>query len=267
METQPMPEMEQFNLKFIKLIKNKQCLWKQDSNEYCKKAAVKKAWSEIAKEMGESTIKCHSRWRGLRRAYKRSLSVKASGKYQQREYYLSKHLEFVRPFVLSDDSIRFNASSSTNNNKEDNEVDNSSHCSEPEDEIKEEPIESDSEIKFHEESIEKLLLDINKKENSDNDDDDMQCDNRNSFYNKRKRQSCTEPDEEFKRKRELDDNDVHSSSGPSPNLIEANRKFFDSLLPFIDDMTPQQNRRFRRNIMCLIDDILDNRDIENNTGC
>ncbi|XP_055903730.1 uncharacterized protein LOC129939656 [Eupeodes corollae] len=264
-------EMEKANKKFIELVKKYPCIWNRDSENYNHKPQMDEAWHEISKEMGDTPKTCLIHWQKIRRAYARSFRINANGTFQKSEYYMSSSLEFVRPHLKLGCQIN-NADSggeggSSNNKKYTSDADDS-RTSTTDIEIKEEPLDSDEDVKPLD-NAEKVLFEIIKMEDEDDDEEDQKFEvisielSNSPSPNKRKRETDSNEENETIDPKEKVKNDL-----PNLSLIEANRKFFESLIPFIDDMNTQQNRRFRREIMCLVDDVLDDRDIDGtNSSC
>ncbi|XP_055849542.1 uncharacterized protein LOC129914362 [Episyrphus balteatus] len=272
-------EMEKVNLKFIELVKKHECIWNRDDKDYNQRAPIEEAWNKIAKETGDTPKMCHSHWQRIRRAYSRSFRINPYGSYQKHKYYLAKALEFVRPHIKYGCELE---ADNGNKDKISNDTDDS-HASVTENEIKDEPYDSDDDTASTSQNVEQILYEIIKMEDENESKDTNESDPAKSPSNKRtnvemgnenesghttesepakspniKRIKVKDSNEEKNTKETNEiDKDVH----PNSRLIEANRKFFESLIPFVDEMNAQQNRRFRRELMCLVDDVLDDRDL------
>ncbi|XP_063831585.1 uncharacterized protein LOC135080792 [Ostrinia nubilalis] len=85
------------NLSLIVEIQKYEYLYNFNMPEYSKKDMTEKAWGEISKKIGVSINDCKEKWRNIRSAFLRSL--KTTGGKSKRPYYLTEELKFVMPYI------------------------------------------------------------------------------------------------------------------------------------------------------------------------
>ncbi|XP_067648047.1 uncharacterized protein [Eurosta solidaginis] len=87
--------------KFVQLVENYPCLYKNNLAEYSKKDVTERAWAAIGVEMNWSVPDCKEKWKNLRNGFVRSLKPSPSGysTKAKRRYYLHDIMQFVLPYV------------------------------------------------------------------------------------------------------------------------------------------------------------------------
>ncbi|XP_055370717.1 uncharacterized protein LOC129605158 [Condylostylus longicornis] len=266
---------------FIKTIEKHECLWNNRIPELNKRSQIKATWKIISHEFQEPIPVLRERWRNIRNTFIRSMKKSAKDNppgSKSKGYYLAKYLQFLLPHIRhhfdfdynilypedqteiaaisSDDEDYENesANNETSNNKisftieDPGELSPTTNYQEPEittDEINQQQSQQihyktklQSQIKFQK----KIQLQ-HHTQNLDPLQDDYVA------ATKRKRVDCENSHSiPFVKNRELEQE-------------EANFCFLKSLLPDFNSMNKIQNRRFRKKVISLMEDILNDSDI------
>ncbi|XP_055905583.1 uncharacterized protein LOC129941066 [Eupeodes corollae] len=183
------------NVKLIKLVEQRECLWNCKHWEYFKKPSAQKAWEDIAKILNDTPRKSQQRWRTIRNMYGKNIHPTLRNK--STKYYLEPYLDFLRPFIRSccrSKTCCQLAGKTKHKNVQDGKVTN-------------------------------------------------------------KRVGAVEATSENVSK--LYDNNWSNTIQKTPKTKSSEMMFLESLLPFVDEMTNCQTRRFRLKVLTLIDNILD----------
>lgn len=107
---------EDFNIKFVQIIKQHRCLYDKKVPEYRNKDFQEKSWVDIARETKESVSHCKERWRNLRACLSRYIKQQSSLDPQHKPYYLIEHMSFLLPFLKPPRQSSISISSTINNN-------------------------------------------------------------------------------------------------------------------------------------------------------
>ncbi|EDW75449.2 uncharacterized protein Dwil_GK23864 [Drosophila willistoni] len=92
---------EDFNIRFVNLVRTHKCLYDKKVPEYRNRDNQEKAWVLISKETRESVIHCKERWRNLRACLSRYIKQQNGSEPQHKPYYLTEHMAFLLPFLKS----------------------------------------------------------------------------------------------------------------------------------------------------------------------
>ncbi|XP_017954035.1 putative uncharacterized protein DDB_G0291608 [Drosophila navojoa] len=92
---------EDFNIRFVNLVRTHRCLYDKKVPEYRNRDNQEKAWALISKETRESVIHCKERWRNLRACLSRYIKQQSGSEPQHKPYYLTEHMAFLLPFLKS----------------------------------------------------------------------------------------------------------------------------------------------------------------------
>ncbi|XP_017025846.1 uncharacterized protein brwl isoform X2 [Drosophila kikkawai] len=92
---------EDFNIRFVNLVRNHKCIYDKKVPEYRNRDNQEKAWVLISKETRESVIHCKERWRNLRACLSRYIKQQSGAEPQHKPYYLTEHMAFLLPFLKS----------------------------------------------------------------------------------------------------------------------------------------------------------------------
>ncbi|EDW52270.1 uncharacterized protein LOC6611825 [Drosophila sechellia] len=92
---------EDFNIRFVNLVRTHKCLYDKKVPEYRNRDNQEKAWVLISKETRESVIHCKERWRNLRACLSRYIKQQSGSEPQHKPYYLTEHMAFLLPFLKS----------------------------------------------------------------------------------------------------------------------------------------------------------------------
>ncbi|KAH8237537.1 hypothetical protein KR038_007749 [Drosophila bunnanda] len=92
---------EDFNIRFVNLVRNHKCIYDKKVPEYRNRDNQEKAWVLISKETRESVIHCKERWRNLRACLSRYIKQQSGSEPQHKPYYLTEHMAFLLPFLKS----------------------------------------------------------------------------------------------------------------------------------------------------------------------
>ncbi|XP_061395419.1 J domain-containing protein DDB_G0295729 [Musca vetustissima] len=90
---------EDFNIRFVNLVRNHKCLYDKKVPEYRNRDNQEKAWYQISLETKESVIHCKERWRNLRACLSRYIKQQSGNDPQHKPYYLTEHMAFLLPFL------------------------------------------------------------------------------------------------------------------------------------------------------------------------
>ncbi|XP_055843516.1 uncharacterized protein LOC129910243 [Episyrphus balteatus] len=82
-------------IKFVEIIEQHECLYRNNIPEYTNKTIVQSTWAEISREMEWPVADCLEKWRNIRHAFVRSLK----SSHKQKQYYLHNNLLFLLPFI------------------------------------------------------------------------------------------------------------------------------------------------------------------------
>ncbi|XP_060655561.1 hybrid signal transduction protein dokA isoform X1 [Drosophila nasuta] len=105
---------EDFNIRFVNLVRTHRCLYDKKVPEYRNRDNQEKAWALISKETRESVIHCKERWRNLRACLSRYIKQQSGSEPQHKPYYLTEHMAFLLPFLKSTrNSLEGNSSLAT----------------------------------------------------------------------------------------------------------------------------------------------------------
>ncbi|XP_017061219.2 myb-like protein H [Drosophila ficusphila] len=105
---------EDFNIRFVNLVRTHKCLYDKKVPEYRNRDNQEKAWVLISKETRESVIHCKERWRNLRACLSRYIKQQSGSEPQHKPYYLTEHMAFLLPFLKSSrNSLEGNSSLAT----------------------------------------------------------------------------------------------------------------------------------------------------------
>ncbi|XP_015035755.2 uncharacterized protein brwl [Drosophila pseudoobscura] len=92
---------EDFNIRFVNLVRTHKCLYDKKVPEYRNRDNQEKSWVLISKETRESVIHCKERWRNLRACLSRYIKQQSGSEPQHKPYYLTEHMAFLLPFLKS----------------------------------------------------------------------------------------------------------------------------------------------------------------------
>lgn len=92
---------EDFNIRFVNLVRTHRCLYDKKVPEYRNRDNQEKSWALISKETRESVIHCKERWRNLRACLSRYIKQQSGSEPQHKPYYLTEHMAFLLPFLKS----------------------------------------------------------------------------------------------------------------------------------------------------------------------
>ncbi|KAL9923161.1 uncharacterized protein LOC119633175 isoform X1 [Glossina fuscipes] len=92
---------EDFNIRFVNLVRTHKCLYDKKVPEYRNRDNQEKAWLQISLETKESVIHCKERWRNLRACLSRYIKQQCGSDPQHKPYYLTEHMAFLLPFLKS----------------------------------------------------------------------------------------------------------------------------------------------------------------------
>ncbi|KAH8283162.1 hypothetical protein KR054_012559 [Drosophila jambulina] len=92
---------EDFNIRFVNLVRNHKCIYDKKVPEYRNRDNQEKAWMLISHETRESVIHCKERWRNLRACLSRYIKQQSGAEPQHKPYYLTEHMAFLLPFLKS----------------------------------------------------------------------------------------------------------------------------------------------------------------------
>ncbi|KAL0869457.1 hypothetical protein ABMA27_007690 [Loxostege sticticalis] len=234
-----MNQRDDNNLLFVAEIEKYEYLYNFNMPEYNRKDITDGAWGEIAKKMGLTVSECKEKWRNIRSAFLRSL--KQCGGRSKRPYYLSKELNFVLPYTKPHSTIQSNNDEQSDSNIFFEEAENA-------DESNPETREYVG-LEFYPKIAGSPLMTDTKPyiENA----------NFESHHRRRRKRSMTEVEStflEYIKCKKL----KATAEGSSPLTHSPLEHFFLSLMPDIESMTNEQVRRFKIEVMLLIDKIKSN---------
>ncbi|XP_055905225.1 probable serine/threonine-protein kinase ndrD [Eupeodes corollae] len=92
---------EDFNIRFVQMVKKHRCLYDKKVPEYRNRDYQEKAWTVISQETRENVIHCKERWRNLRACLSRYIKQQSGNDPQHKPYYLTEHMAFLLPFLKS----------------------------------------------------------------------------------------------------------------------------------------------------------------------
>ncbi|KAH8395164.1 hypothetical protein KR222_004034, partial [Zaprionus bogoriensis] len=92
---------EDFNIRFVNLVRMHRCLYDKKVPEYRNRDNQEKAWALISTDTCESVIHCKERWRNLRACLSRYIKQQSGSEPQHKPYYLTEHMAFLLPFLKS----------------------------------------------------------------------------------------------------------------------------------------------------------------------
>ncbi|KAF2885313.1 hypothetical protein ILUMI_20845 [Ignelater luminosus] len=220
------------NVKFVKEVQKHECIWNYNVEGYGNREVTTKAWDIVSNECNEPADGCRERWRNIRTTFLRSLK-RPSGKLgakKNRPYYLTQYLQFLLPFIKAKHSS----------------IDISSIIEKSEVEIKEYETPTIP--------VDPLLLETASSSFQSLSSPPPQLTNHeavstpsNLHHKKKIMESTVDPTRMDNKERRNDTED-------------ANLLFLKSLLPDIRQMNDKQNRKFRVQVINLIDDILQETD-------
>lgn len=231
---------EDFNIKFVNIVKRHKCLYDKKVPEYRNKDEQEKSWMEIAQETRESVSHCKERWRNLRACLSRYIKQQSSSDPQHKPYYLSEHMHFLLPFLKSHRQMSMGGDGYTSYEMPSDMSLDIKH-SDPEDtmEFPDHNKFSTSSIKQHrlsdtETTSVNCVPDVHVEIDSQEANPDM-------VY-----MTSTERIQSDKKRLKLEGSCYADNS---------DMDFFRSILPDIQGMNAQQKRKFKIGILELIDDI------------
>ncbi|XP_055905582.1 uncharacterized protein LOC129941065 [Eupeodes corollae] len=236
------------NIKFLKLIEKHECLWKHDSPNYTNNHIKVEAWKQIAKAVNGTEERCNRRWRYIRQAYSQHVrtSINADPK---KKYYLSPHVDFVKPYIKLHPCCQSSATASKqnkDNSKEDwTETTKRKHTNEA-------PAETE---KILEQQFLELIEGKGEKSTKTKSVE---------VYEERKLKPSTSSCS-LKRKIDIQDTESrskHVRTTEVESVVSKNWMFLESILPFVDEMSKKQIRRFRKKVMLLLEDVLEKKSID-----
>ncbi|XP_026750603.2 uncharacterized protein LOC113511187 [Galleria mellonella] len=248
------------NLKFVREVEKRPCLYNYTIGEYSRRDLTENAWAEIGREVNLSGNECKEKWKNLRAVFVRHMKPFLTGTKTKpkKPYYLADAMQFALPYIKSlyprsdemhiQPQVEVYDEGESNWQPPDNEMSPPSVVSpqhsfvaspgSPQSSIS--PMPSSPKISQQSSKI------IAKREEMD---EDYVYPSWHQPYQNRKtsRKEVSQLDNEyFQSKRSKVDSIQH----------EANKMYLLSLLPDVDHMTPSQTRTFKRKVIDLIDNIL-----------
>ncbi|XP_039760971.1 protein PFC0760c-like [Pararge aegeria] len=262
-------------IRFVKEIERHPCLYDRKSPKYMDRELKRKTWIYIAKKANSTVADCKDKWTKIRTAYIRTLrpSYNAGVRTFSRPYYLANYLKFI-PSVKRNNTCKNRHCPSTSEDKHHQKEDtNYIETNKAEEEESEESEDNNSSP--DEDSQHQVLMDNdnnNSTEDNDDDDDDDDSGGDNDDDDGITGYNNIVIDKKETAKNEINKSTVkdainrNESSGktttrmPCSENIESNprKMFLFSLLPDIEDLNEQQMRRFRREVIKLIDNVMYN---------
>lgn len=228
----------------VKSIEQYPCLYNFNLPEYSNKVAVEKAWKIVAKETGMSVVICKDKWRNIRTVFSRDVKRRRFGKVKKKPYYLQESLEYLVPFVKAshttakDSQFQEEKKALTEMNiKEDSEASND---------------ESISVLPTSSETRSNQLRVSTSSSLSTSSALPSQSD---SLFGKRNMNSENYKSNSSKNESYMDFDYNLNGLVPTEN---SRKMFLLSLLYDVESMTDLQYRKFRIEVLSLVDNILIN---------
>lgn len=98
-----MPENSNFNIPFVQIIEKHPAVYNAYLPEHSNRAAIDKAWHEIASTVHYPVETCKLRWKNIRNSFLRHLRMQSSSESgssaKKKPYYLQEYLRFLIPFT------------------------------------------------------------------------------------------------------------------------------------------------------------------------
>ncbi|XP_037909820.1 uncharacterized protein LOC119650781 isoform X2 [Hermetia illucens] len=243
---------EDFNVKFVNLVKMYKCLYDKKVPEYRNKDEQEKAWFDIAKETHESVSHCKERWRNLRACLSRYIKQQSSADPQHKPYYLAEHMQFLLPFLKSHRPSSINESYSGCDYNSDLNVD-----------LKTLDPEDTNDQDFHNSHQDDYSINVTNRRKLSGTDTTLSV---NCVQNPHvdMDNSEAEPEVLFSTSTERIHHDAkrlkldntHDTINSSLYAENSDMDFFRSVLPDIQGMTAVQRRKFKIGVLELIDEVL-----------
>ncbi|KAJ0182485.1 hypothetical protein K1T71_001854 [Dendrolimus kikuchii] len=245
------------NLNLVEEIEKHPCLYNYTLTSYSRKDITEKAWNEIGAKINIPGRECKERWKNLRAVFTRHMKTsKGPPVKYKKPYYLAEAMQFATPFIK-----RLNY----NKNNSDNLPAQTETTKQIESEDEENPLALND--KAYHASVPRSSVEyINFSTGS------PQPSQSPLSAPPLSPQSCslTSPSRRFKpiniRGKISEEDDLGQTYADfartryddTDSQQEANKMFLLSLLPDMNQMSLSQTRQFKRKIMDLIDDVLEN---------
>ncbi|XP_063629194.1 uncharacterized protein LOC134800639 [Cydia splendana] len=251
------------NIKFVQEVEKYPCLYNYTLGDYSRKDATEKAWSEVGKIFNLTHSQCKEKWKNLRAVFVRHTKPAPSGsssKYKK-PYYLADAMQFTIPYIKA--------------------LNNTMSGNLPQAAVREVTGQKDNDEANESQSILQQNISLPQNVSSPTEDmaspmssplpesslisnqplSPMSCPlsratvpSTDTGSNRRKRKPLSTADDAIKeyfkaRKAKLEKK--------SEDIEDPKRMFLLSLLPDMKAMSESQTRTFKRRVLALVDEILE----------
>ncbi|KAG1692587.1 hypothetical protein GQR58_007233 [Nymphon striatum] len=227
----PLPESEEFNVNFVRVIESLKCLYDPTLPDYSSKETQDQAWSHVAEMFSATAIECKLRWKylrgGLTRYIKKQKEKCGYSAKVTKPFYLLEEMQFVLPYLKS--RTRSSTSSRPHRNEDPDNI-----------ELYFDKFEVDS---VHETSREDFEI-------SDRTEASPTLRELDPSPIKRIKTAQTSADDLFERSVPN-----YICEDPVEILENPDLHFFKSILPDMASLNPSQKRRFKVKVLQLLDEI------------
>ncbi|XP_059055706.1 uncharacterized protein LOC131849615 [Achroia grisella] len=250
------------NLKFVREVEKRPCLYNYTIGEYSRRDLTEIAWAEVGKEVNLSGSESKEKWKNLRAVFVRHMKPFLNGTITKpkKPYYLAEAMQFALPFVKtlyprsnewpSQTHIEVCDDGVSNWQLDENEASpalTSPHSLPPvSPQSSLSPMPLSPQIN-HQSNSHQICKIIKKEEMEEN------CEYSSSWHQPFQNRKTLRQDDS-----QLDDGEFFQAKRNRTDSYrhEANKMYLLSLLPDVDQMTPNQTRHFKRKVMEIIDNIL-----------
>ncbi|KAM3961446.1 uncharacterized protein ACR2FA_004561 [Aphomia sociella] len=245
------------NLKFVREVEKRPCLYNYTMGEYSRRDLTENAWAEVGNEVNLTGHECKEKWKNLRAVFVRHMKPYLTGTTTKpkKPYYLADAMQFTLPFVKTLYPRSGDLPIETQLEVYD-ESESSWHM--PECEVSEsvtspqqslppgspQSSSSSSPAQTSQQSGQTGKI-IHKKEDADEGFEYSV-----PWHQPQPRKTSRKEDSQ------LEDGEYFQSKRAKTLQHESNKMFFLSLLPDVDQMSPNQARTFKRKLIELIDEFL-----------
>ncbi|XP_065200351.1 uncharacterized protein LOC135831636 [Planococcus citri] len=274
-----MKDDQEFNIWFVKEMEKYPCLYNHHDPNYNIRSKQDEAWQAVADSASSPVGECKERWKNLRASFTRHLKHRIlemkNGNKGKKPYYLAGHMNFLLPFTRArsfpEDNLKYYCDIIKMHDNPDNVV----YLDSEEDTNYSEDLKHNAEVDMLNEENDYPINDhhLILNENENENDAPMEVSRNHRIYDmlqnlqNSSNTNTTNEDvddikfhkESFKLKRIAENEHDQSPDTKRQRNIEndADLNFLKSLLPDIKTMTGSQKRKFKINVLKLIDETLE----------
>ncbi|KAM3961416.1 uncharacterized protein ACR2FA_004529 [Aphomia sociella] len=246
------------NLKFVREVEKRPCLYNCTISEYSRRDLTENAWAEVGREVNLTGYEAKEKWKNLRAVFVRRMRPYVMGTKikSKKPYYLAEAMQFALPYVKA---LFPNPGEMPIQTQLEVYDENESSWHMPECEVSESvaspqhsmppgsPQSSSSspspQISLQSYQSGKI---IQKKEDTDE----------GFKYSVPWHQPHQSTKISRKEDSQIEDGELLQPKRTKSLQHEANKMFFLSLLPDVDQLTPNQTKTFKRRVIDLVDEFL-----------